>query len=110
MPVISAVGTGRYKKGELRRAPLSKFEATTRSRDRGSAGCPLHVAGVETPRTDLHLRGLPVDQDADDLKVPLPHATRAVVRVRDVVPEGHASAARVAATAIDGHDVNPLGS
>src|SRR5688572_9254594 len=47
----------------------------------------LHLPRAQTLRAHLHLGDLAVDDDTRHLKIGLPHATRPVVRVRDVVAE-----------------------
>ena len=56
----------------------------------------LDLAGVHAARADLDLLDLAVDDRAHDLKVRLPGAARLVVRVRHVVAERDALAAREA--------------
>src|SRR5687767_12027467 len=118
MPVISAVGTtlgvgsrseGRSrqgaKKGSQAIAPPSADAARddAGSGDARSAWRTRHLVRAEAAGADLHLGDLAVDQGADDLQIRLPDPAGLVVRVRHVVPEGHALVARVAAVALDRH-------
>src|SRR5690242_15492345 len=98
------------KKGSAK-LPRSVRSKGSVSRNRGAPGSALDLAGVETTRTHLHLDDLPFrTNDAGDLKVWLPGTTRLVVRVRNIVAEGDALVADVAAAAIDGHGYSSTSS
>ena len=73
------------------------------SRCRPTRGA-FDLASVEAAGADLHLDDLAFrSDDARDLQIRLPGASRLVVGVRDVVAERHALAAGVAPAAIDSH-------
>src|SRR4051812_8720383 len=87
----------------------------SRSCDARPSRSALDLARAQAARADLDLRDLVVDQNARDLEVRLPDAAHLVVRVRDVVPEGHALLAHVALftghdSALDQLDTRHLGS
>src|SRR5512147_455034 len=86
-------------------APLSPWSGSARratSRDPRASRRPLDLAGVEAAGAHLDLLDLAVHEDPRDLEVGLPDASRLVVGVRDVVPEGDALAAHVAASVVHG--------
>src|SRR5687768_4605325 len=87
--------TSTQKKREPITAP-SQRACRASSRRLFAARRAFHFARAQAFRAHLHLRDLAVDDDANHLKVGLPHATRLVVRVRDVVAERHTLAAREA--------------
>src|SRR5204863_8034552 len=94
------------KKGAPKEAPFREARQAP-SRHLRAARRTWHLPRVGAPRADLHLRDLAVHERAHDLQVRLPRASRAVVRVRDVVAEGDALVAVEAAIALNGHGLSP---
>src|SRR5688500_1884837 len=97
--VASAHGSPGQKKGGSMGAPLYSPTAGQPSRHRHTARRTLDLPGVQAARADLDLLHLAIDEDARDLEIGLPDAARLVVRMRDVVAEGNALVAYVAAIA-----------
>src|SRR5215207_4281085 len=95
------------KKGSSPRKLPRDGSLSEPSRHLHAAWSARDLPRVQAPRAHLHLRDLAIYQRAHHLQVRLPRAPRLVVRVRDVVAEGDALVAVVAAIALNGHGLSP---
>src|SRR2546423_13160740 len=97
MPLV--LGPRSYKKREPK-GSLSK-SAARRSSSCLPSRCAHDLPSVKAAGANLHLSDLSVDNDASDLQIGFPGATRSIVRVRDVVAVRNAFVANVAAVSLD---------